>query len=618
MATASPATVAEGTTLQTNGTANLHKNGQINGFHKSATPPDNRAWWKESTVYQIYPASFKDSNGDGIGDIPGIISRVDHIHKLGANVVWLGPIFKSPQIDMGYDISDYCDIDPQYGTLADVQNLIEELHKRGMKLVMDLVVNHSSSEHEWFKQSRSSKDSPYRNWYHWHPGKVVDGKRVPPNNWGSYFGGSAWEWDEPTQEYYLHIFAKEQPDLNWECQDVVDAVHDAMRFWLNRGVDGFRMDVINFISKVPGYPDASIQDPDAPYQNGSEHYAKGPRLHEFLHGLWTVLKPYDGFSVGEMPGVKEPTEILKSVGFSREELNMIFHFELVEIDHGSEGKFSHRDFSLRRFKETTEKWQNFMYQNSGWNALYLENHDQSRTVSRWCSDAPEHRVASAKLLAACLGFQAGTPFIYQGQELGTVNVPKEWDLSEYRDIELLNHWKEVSQQYSDNPKKLAQYRIEYQKKARDNSRTPMQWSDSPHGGFMDAEGTAEPWIKTNPSYKIINAAQQEGDPESPLAFWQNVLRLRKEYVDLFVYGKFELVNDTLNDEEIFAYRRSYGKEEAVVVLNWSAKEVKRSKVALEVSGEWVTLASNNVEFDEGASDIRFLPWGLIILYRKRL
>ncbi|EPS40343.1 hypothetical protein H072_5838 [Dactylellina haptotyla CBS 200.50] len=614
MATASPASIVE-QAVHTNGSLPLPA-GRLSNGRKSAPPPDNRAWWKESSVYQIYPASFKDSNGDGIGDIPGIISEVDYIHKLGADVVWLCPVYPSPKVDMGYDIADYIDIDPQYGTLEDVQKLARELKSRGMKLVMDLVVNHSSDQHEWFKQSRSSKSSPYRSWYHWHPGKVVDGKRVPPNNWHSYFGGSAWEWDEGSQEYYLHIFAKEQPDLNWEEPKVVTAVHDIMRFWLDRGVDGFRMDVINFISKVPGYPDAAITDPTSPYQDATELFANGPRLHEFLQGLGAILKKYDALSVGEMPGIKDPKEILKGVGFDRGELNMMFHFELVEIDHGKERKFSHQDFSLKRFKEITEKWQNFMYDNSGWNAIYLENHDQSRTVSRWCSDAPEHRVASAKMLAAYLGFQAGTPYIYQGQELGMINVPKEWGMSEYQDIECLNHWKEVSARYRDDPAKLAEYRREYQRKGRDNARTPMQWSTAPHAGFMKSDGAAKPWMKLNPSYEFINAAQQVDDPDSPFSFWQKVLSLRKEYIDLFVYGDFELIKGTLEDEDILAYRRFYGKEEATIIVNWSSKVLEKTKAELGVSGAWKTLASSNFEFDDASSKVRLLPWGLVVLFRS--
>ncbi|KAF3935283.1 Alpha-glucosidase [Dactylella cylindrospora] len=610
-AVASTAHIAD-QAIHTNGVNGVKTNGTVNG-QKKPPPPDNRAWWKEASVYQIYPASFKDSNGDGIGDIQGILSEVDYISSLGVDVVWLSPIFKSPQVDMGYDISDYRDIDAQYGSLEDVQNLIDELHRRGIKLVMDLVVNHSSDQHEWFKQSRSSKDSPYRNWYHWHPGKVVDGKRVPPNNWLSYFRGSAWEWDEGTQEYYLHIFAKEQPDLNWENPEVVQAVHDVMRFWLDRGVDGFRMDVINFISKVPGYPEASIKDPKAEFQDATEHFANGPRLHEFLNGLGKILKQYDAFSVGEMPGAKDPVEVVKAVGFDRDELNMIFHFEMVDLDYGSGGKFSNREYTLGEIKAVTEKWQKFMYNNSGWNAIYLENHDQPRTVSRFCSDAPEHRVASAKMLATYLGFQAGTPYIYQGQELGMINIPQEWDMSEYLDIECLSHWKEVQEKHKGDPKALAYYRKEYAKKGRENARTPMQWSNSPHGGFTKVE--VKPWMRANPSYEYINAETQVGDKESPFQFWKNVLRLRKEYLDVFVYGGFDMVEGAVDDEQVLAYRRSYGAKEAVVICNWGSNKIQRSKAVLGLEGDgWKTLIASNANISEGDS-VDLLPWGALVLYK---
>lgn len=286
-------------------------------------------WWKESTVYQIYPASFCDSNNDGIGDLPGIISKVDYLHKLGVDLVWLSPILKSPQVDMGYDISDYKTIDAQYGSLADVDTLIAELKKRSMKLVMDLVVNHTSDQHEWFRQSRSSKDNPYRDWYIWKPAKyAANGTRQPPNNWLAEFQGSAWEWDELTQEYYLHVFAVEQPDLNWENAKVRAAVHDIMRFWLDRGATGFRMDVINMISKDQSFPDATVKRPGHEFQDGSDHYKCGPRLHEYLQEIGTILREYDAFSVGEMPYVSDDKEILKAVGGTRGELSMIFIFDL--------------------------------------------------------------------------------------------------------------------------------------------------------------------------------------------------------------------------------------------------------------------------------------------------
>jgi glycosidase len=398
---------------------------------------NNRAWWKECSVYQVYPASFKDSTGSGTGDLKGIISEVDYLKNLGVDIVWLSPIFESPQIDMGYDISDYKKIDPPYGDISDVDVLKDKLHERGMKLVLDLVVNHTSDQHHWFKESRKSKDNPFRDWYIWKPPRYdAQGNRQPPNNWTGHFQGSAWEYDEATDEYYLHLFCKEQPDLNWENTKVRDAVHDIMRFWLNRGCDGFRLDVINFISKDQSFPDS-----DRTVHPGAEYYACGPRCHEFLQELGAILKEYDAFSVGEMPCVNDEQELIKAVRSDRGELSMIFHFELMDLDHGPQGKFSWRDWPLSELKTTATKWQRFMIDNDGWNALYLENHDQPRSVSRFAHDDPEHREASAKLIAIFLGFQSGTPFIYQGQEIGMTNVPKDWPMEEYKDIDCLNHWK---------------------------------------------------------------------------------------------------------------------------------------------------------------------------------
>ncbi|QGI87407.1 hypothetical protein CEK25_002363 [Fusarium fujikuroi] len=481
--------------------------------------PVSEAWWKEASVYQIYPSSFKDSNGDGIGDIPGVIEKLDYFKNLGVDIVWLCPVYPSPQVDMGYDVADYCDIDPQYGTMADVERLIEGLHSRDLKLLMDLVVNHTSDKHKWFQESKSSKDSPYRDWYIWRkPRYDENGERQPPNNWLSYFGGtysqtgtsfpvvnmrfstgSAWEYDSASDEYYLHLFAKEQPDLNWEHAPVREAVHDIIRFWLGKGVDGFRMDVINFISKQDGLPDATVKIPGAKYQWGDEHYACGPRLHEYLQDIGKILKEYNAFSVGEMPAVQDPKEVIKSVGESRGELNMIFNFEIVDMDHGDGGKFSPRKWEMQDLKRIVNKWQTFMYKNKGWNALYLENHDQARTVSRWASDKPAYRALSAKMLSTFLCFQSGTVFVYQGQELGMANMPADWEMTEHRDLETLNHWEELKQTPGSDAAVLDIARKEYQLKSRDHARTPVQWDSSTNAGFS----TATPWIRVNDDYKDV-------------------------------------------------------------------------------------------------------------------
>ncbi|KFY54410.1 hypothetical protein V497_07732 [Pseudogymnoascus sp. VKM F-4516 (FW-969)] len=533
-----------------------------------APTPENRAWWKEASVYQIYPSSFKDSNGDGIGDIPGITSELDYLNNLGVDLVWLSPILESPQVDMGYDISDYRKIHPPYGTMDDVDDLIKGLHDRGMKYVMDLVVNHTSDQHEWFKESRSSKDNKYRDWYIWKDAKIdADGRPQPPNNWVSYFGGSAWKLDEQTNQYYLHLFATEQPDLNWENPDVRAAVHSIIRFWLDKGVDGFRMDVINFISKVPELPDAPIQDPTQEFQSGNDFYACGPRLHEYLKDLGTILKEYDAFSVGEMPGVKDPKEILKSVAFDRGELSMVFHFEIVELDHGRGGKFTPHKWQMSDLKSVVKKWQDFMISNGGWNALYLENHDQGRVISRFASDAPEFRALSGKMLATFLALQSGTVFVYQGQELAMANVPAEWTIDDYRDIETLNHWHELLAAYPDDKERQAEALREYKVKSRDNARTPMQWNKSPHAGFT----TGKPWINVHGDYETWNAEAQVSQPDSVYNYWKDLLQIRRDVKDVFVYGTFSLVDP--ENEDVFAYMRSHDRVAAVVVANFKAETV---------------------------------------------
>ncbi|KAK9313927.1 glycoside hydrolase superfamily [Lipomyces starkeyi] len=547
--------------------------------------PDHQAWWKESNVYQIYPASFKDSNGDGIGDIPGIVSELDYIADLGVDIVWLCPCYKSPQVDMGYDISDYKDIYEKYGTLSDIDNLISGLHKRGLKFVMDLVVNHTSDQHPWFQSAISSKGSEYRDWYIW----------KKPN---------AWEYDANSDEYYLHLYAKEQPDLNWENPLVRDAVYDIMRFWLDRGVDGFRMDVINFISKDPAMPDAPITNPSTKYQNGSMYYATGPRLHEYLQELGKILKEYDAFSVGEMPRVFDPAEIIKAVGFDRNELSMIFHFEIVTLDHGPTGKYTPRNWALTELKAIVDKWQTFMQTNDGWNAIYLENHDQSRSVSRFASDEPKVRNVAAKMLATFLGFQSGTIFVYQGQELGLANVPKSWGIDKYRDIDSLNRYKEKVAAGA-SQEDLDSILAEIQKKARDNARTPMQWDTTENAGFS----TVAPWMDVNEDYKLWNAESQVNDPSSVYAYWQSVFRLRRKFKDVLVHGKFALV-DALN-ESVFAYKRMYGSKEALIVTSF-----KDSEVTWTVPKEYVEpgkILLTNYDRSDIAGEIVLRPFEAFVL-----
>ncbi|KAK1636490.1 alpha amylase [Colletotrichum phormii] len=564
-----------------------------------------RKWWKESSVYQVYPASFQDSTGSGVGDLKGIIDRVDHFKSLGVDIVWLCPIFESPQIDMGYDISNYKKIHEPYGTVADVDTLKDKLHERGMKLVLDLVVNHTSDQHEWFKKSRSSKDSPYRDWYIWRKPKYdAQGNRQPPNNWASHFQGSAWEYDEATDEYYLRLFAREQPDLNWENPKVRDAVHDIMRFWLDKGADGFRLDVINFVSKPQDFPD-SKQD----VLPGSELYSAGPRLHEYLKELGAILHEYDAFSVGEMPCVRDLNEVIKSVNGDRGELSMIFHFEFVDIDIGPHGKFSAKEWDLAELKGIANKWQRFMYDHDGWNALYLENHDQPRSVSRFANDAPQHRVDSAKAVAMFQALQAGTPFVYQGQEIGMVNVPKEWPMEEYKDIDCLNHWN--LNKDSKDKEYLKFLKSQYQKKSRDNARTPMQWTDAPNAGFTTPQAT--PWMTVHPNHTEINVALQVSDPASVFNFWKTVLATRKRYLDIFVYGDFALVDE--KNERILAYaRRAEDGAVAVVACNFSSETVSWEGLKAESVKEVLVSNGGKTVKDFRGGKVSFGPYeGAVVL-----
>ncbi|KAG9549110.1 alpha-glucosidase-like protein maltase, partial [Aureobasidium melanogenum] len=539
-------------------------------------------WWKEAVVYQVYPASFLDSgagNKPGWGDIPGITSKVDYLKHLGVDVLWLSPIYKSPQADMGYDIADYKDIDPVYGSLEDVDNLISELKKRDMKLMMDLVVNHTSDQHAWFLDSRSSKQSSKRDWYIWKPAKYdKDGNRQPPNNWSRILGeeNSAWTYDEKTDEYFLSLFTAEQPDLNWENPDVREAVHDVLRFWLDRGCSGFRMDVINHISKVQTFPDAEVVAPDHKYQPGFKYYCNGPRLHEWLKNMRAeVLDKYDTITVGEMPFVRDENEILKIVREDEKELNMIFIFEQVDIDN-EPGKYrmTLRDWDADEIRKIFSHWQRLMIDKDGWNSLFVENHDNPRSVSRYCNDSDEFRELSAKLLCLMMTTLAGTLYVYQGQELGMRNVPTEWSPDEYKDVESINYWKKMNNMYPGNKEKLDFAHHLLQRKARDHSRTPVQWSAEPNAGFCKADVT--PWMRVNDDYKEVNAEAQrkQNDPDklSVLQFWKRGLANRKEHKDVFVYGDFQVLDE--NDKKVFAYKRASEKEAFVLALNFSKDEVK--------------------------------------------
>lgn len=514
-----------------------------------------REWWKESVVYQIYPRSFYDSNGDGIGDLRGIIEKLDYLKELGVNVIWLSPVYQSPNDDNGYDISDYQAIMAEFGTLADWEEMLDGMHRRGIKLVMDLVVNHTSDEHPWFQESRQSKDNPYRDWYIWRPAK--DGRE--PNNWASFFGGSAWQYDDLTGEYYLHLFSRKQPDLNWENPQVRTAVYDMMHWWLQKGIDGFRMDVINMISKVPGLPDVPATTTDS-YQFGGAHFINGPRLMEFLREMkQNVLSHYDILTVGETPLVTTQN----GIEITHEEtgvLNMLFQFEHMDIDadKGGDGaRRSIRSWSLLELKQIMSRWQKDL-EGKGWNSIYLSNHDQPRAVSRFGNDG-RYRTESAKLLATFTHMLQGTPFIYQGEEIGMTNVAFD-AIEDYRDIETLNLYRELTGEKGIDPQTVISL---LHAKSRDNARTPMQWDDGPNGGFSSGQS----WIKVNPNYQEINAQQALADPHSIFYYYQQLIRLRQQY-PVIVYGTYDLILSA--HEQIYAFTRALDEERLLVMLNFSA------------------------------------------------
>ncbi len=514
----------------------------------------NRTFWKEAVVYQIYPRSFQDSNGDGIGDLQGIISRLDYLQKLGVDVVWLSPVYKSPNDDNGYDISDYQDIMDEFGTLQDWEELLTGLHARGLKLMMDLVINHSSDEHPWFVESRSSKDNPYRDYYIWRPGGP-DGER--PNNWSSVFSGPAWELDETTGEYYLHLFSRKQPDLNWENPQLREELYKMITFWLDKGVDGLRMDVINMISKVEGLP-SSHRDGLAPGELawGGEYYMNGPRVHEFLHEMNDkVLSNYNIMTVGETPGATVEDAILYT-DEERKELQMVFQFEHMDVDSGPDGKWDVAPWTLSKLRDILHKWQVGLA-DKGWNSLYLNNHDQSRMVSRFGDDG-KYRVISAKMLATLLHTLKGTPYIYQGEEIGMTNV-KFTAIEHYKDIEILNMYREkVTEGGADPNSVLNAIHI----KGRDNARTPMQWDDSANAGFTEGE----PWLKVNPNYKEINVEQALADSDSIFYYYQRLLDLRKKN-PIMAYGEYKLLLP--EHEDIYAYTRTLDDEKWLVLLNFN-------------------------------------------------
>lgn len=515
---------------------------------------EKKAWWKEAVIYQIYPRSFADSNGDGIGDLNGITAHLDYLETLGIDVIWLSPVYKSPNDDNGYDISDYRDIMDDFGTMEDFDRLLAEAHRHHIRIVMDLVVNHTSDEHAWFIESRSSRDNPHRDYYIWKEPK--DGKE--PNNWGAWFGGSAWELDEHTGMYYLHCFSRKQPDLNWENPKVRDEVFDMMNWWCEKGIDGFRMDVISMISKDPSFPDGPVED--GLYGSLTPYVCNGPHVHEYLQEMnRRVLSHYDLLTVGEAAGVTIE-EAQKYANNDGTELGMVFQFEHVDLIRGPIGKWSDQKPKLRDFRRVMNKWQ-YELEGKAWNSLFLDNHDQPRVVSRFANDSEQYRVVSAKMIATCLHMLKGTPYIYQGEELGMTNAYFD-KLEDYRDIESINAF----HQYVDNGLVKAEDMMRYLKEiSRDNARTPMQWDASPNAGFT----TGTPWIRVNPNYKEINAAACTADPDSVFHYYQELICLRHT-LPVIVYGKFEgLLEDS---ETIYAYRRLLDGQVLTVACNFTDQE----------------------------------------------
>jgi len=519
-------------------------------------------WWQSSVVYQIYPRSFCDSNGDGIGDLPGITSKLDYLKTLGVDIVWLSPIYQSPNDDNGYDISDYRAIMPEFGTMQDFEHMLEQMHARGIRLMMDLVVNHTSDEHEWFRQARLSRDNPYHDFYIW--ADPVEGREPNhPTNWEAAFNGSVWEWNEPTGEYFLHMFSKRQPDLNWENPRVRREVHNLMRFWLDKGVDGFRMDVINMISK-PWQPDGTL--PDAPrvrpgfLQPGFGMSLNGPRLQDFLLEMkQEVLRHYDCVTVGEAPGA---TTELARVITDREQgaLDMLFQFEHMHLDaQPGQSKWHLKALDLSDLKVTLSRWQDDLAE-SGWNSLYLNNHDQPRSLSRFGCDG-QYRVESAKMLATLIHGMKGTPYVYQGEELGMTNFPFQ-SIEECQDIETLNMYADaVTGRGIDRAEVMQAVRA----KGRDNSRTPMQWTTAPHGGFS----TGIPWLAVNPNFTEINAAAAVADEESVYHYYRSLIELRRE-MPVLVHGQYALLD--AENPDVYVYARALGDERLLVICNFRARE----------------------------------------------
>jgi len=576
---------------------------------------EGRQWWKEAVVYQVYPRSFNDANGDGIGDLKGITEKLPYLAKLGINVIWLSPVFDSPNVDNGYDISDYFAIMSDFGTMEDFDEMLETAHKHGIKILMDLVANHTSDEHPWFKESRSSKDNPYRDYYIWKDPKGFDedGNPIPPNNWASEFGGPAWEWDEATGQFYLHIFFKEQPDLNWENEKVRENLYSMVRWWLDKGVDGFRLDAINIISKPEGFPD----DPSTDFEKHTSSIpfviSNGTMVHPWMKELTReTFSRYDVMTVGETSATS-PEDAKLWAGYHTGELNMIFHFDHMGVDNDPNGslggKWSYAPYKLTELKRILNDWQTTLEGNA-WGSLYWNNHDQPRVVSRFGNDSDEFRTLSAKQLATTLHFMQGTPYIYQGEEIGMTNVKFD-SIEDYRDGDSIRFYEDMHVDHKRLSHEEAMQAIYI--KGRDNARTPVQWDASANAGFSP-EGVTT-WINVNPNYPAINAEAVLADEDSIFYHYQQLVALRRgELKDLMVYASFAPVDSVQvphdEDEAVYAYTRTGGadgspaNESLLVISNFTAEELERDFAVLaeaRESGARVELVSSNYKDDAGST-----------------
>ena len=576
---------------------------------------EGRQWWKEAVVYQVYPRSFNDANGDGIGDLKGITEKLPYLAKLGINVIWLSPVFDSPNVDNGYDISDYFAIMSDFGTMEDFDEMLETAHKHGIKILMDLVANHTSDEHPWFKESRSSKDNPYRDYYIWKDPKGFDedGNPIPPNNWASEFGGPAWEWDEATGQFYLHIFFKEQPDLNWENEKVREDLYSMVRWWLDKGVDGFRLDAINIISKPEGFPDDPSTDFEKHTSSSPFVISNGTMVHPWMKELTReTFSRYDVMTVGETSATS-PEDAKLWAGYHTGELNMIFHFDHMGVDNDPNGKlggkWSYAPYKLTELKSILNDWQTTLEGNA-WGSLYWNNHDQPRVVSRFGNDSDEFRTLSAKQLATTLHFMQGTPYIYQGEELGMTNVKFD-SIEDYRDGDSIRFYEDMHVDHKRLSHEEAMQAIYI--KGRDNARTPVQWDASANAGFSP-EGVTT-WINVNPNYPAINAEAVLADEDSIFYHYQQLVALRRgELKDLMVYASFAPVDSVQvphnEDEAVYAYTRTGGadgspaNESLLVVSNFTAEEQERDFAVLSEAreaGARVELVSSNYKDDAGST-----------------